>query len=84
MSNLACVGIYASRISPGGKKMNKRKSFFILSLVLIIIWYIVATFNYKIAETAQENKFTISSSVNFWIAFEYIASAPIIRDSGII
>ena len=44
--------------------MNKRKSFFILSLVLIIIWYIVATFNYKIAETAQENKFTISSSVN--------------------
>ena len=44
--------------------MNKRKSFFILSLVLIIIWSIVATFNYKIAETAQENKFTISSSVN--------------------
>ena len=44
--------------------MNKRKSFFILSLVLIIIWCIVATFNYKIAETAQENKFTISSSVN--------------------
>lgn len=44
--------------------MNKRKSFFILSLVLIIIWSIIATFNYKIAETAQENKFTISSSVN--------------------
>ncbi|MBP3502649.1 MAG: LPXTG cell wall anchor domain-containing protein [Clostridia bacterium] len=44
--------------------MNKRKSIFILPLVVVIIWSIISTFNYRIAETSKSNKFTIVSDSN--------------------
>lgn len=42
--------------------MNKRKSILILSIVFVILWSIIATFKYNVAQTTNNNKFTITSN----------------------